>query len=169
MTTPAAAAAGAGAAAGSGDAKPRAPEATGAPTHPAPARDRIALGTLWFGLFGAAVAWSVQLLVDYVVAAHSCFPRLYPLDTPTIGRAPLWWITVIVSVVMLIVGVLGGLAAVRSWTATRHETGGHTQWALDTGEGRTRFMATAGLVTSAIFIVAILVTTASAIVVTPCW
>lgn len=152
-----------------GDAKPRAPEATGAPKHPAPERHSIALGTLWFGLFGAAVAWSVQLLVDYVVAAHSCYPRLYPLATPTIGRAPLWWITVIVSVLMLIVGVLGGLAAVRSWSATRHETGGHTQWALDTGEGRTRFMATAGLVTSAIFIVAMLVNTAAAITVTPCW
>jgi len=162
MTTPAAGA-------DSRDKRPRAPEATGAPTHPAPARNSIALGTLWFGLFGAAVAWSVQLLVDYVVAAHSCFPQLYPLDTPTMGRAPLWWITVIVSVLMLVVGVLGGLAAVRSWSATRHETGGHTQWALDTGEGRTRFMATAGLVTSAIFVVAMLVNTASAIVVRPCW
>lgn len=151
------------------DVQPRAADATSAPTHPSPERHRIALGMLWFGLFGAAAAWSVQILVDYVVAAHSCFPQLYPLAAPTMGRAPLWWITVIVSVVMLVIGVLGALAAVRSWSATRHETGGHTQWALDTGEGRTRFMATAGLVTSAIFIVAMLVNTAAAITVTPCW
>lgn len=155
--------------AGSNGAQPRAPEASGPPKHPSPERNRVALGTLWFGLFGAAAAWSVQTLVNYVVAAHTCYPKLYPLDTPTIGPAALWWVTVIVSLVMLVVGVLGALAAVRSWSVTRHETGGHTQWALDTGAGRTRFMATAGLVTSAIFIVAILVNGAASVVVSPCW
>jgi len=149
--------------------QPRAPEATGAPKHPAPARDQIAVGTLWFGLFGAAAAWSVQTIVNYIVASHTCFPRIYPLDVPTIGRAPLWWIVVIVSFVALVVGALGGLAAFRSWSATRHETGGHAHWALETGEGRTRFMAVAGLVTSAIFIIAILVNGASAVLVQPCW
>lgn len=150
-------------------AHPPDPSAGTEPGHPAPERGVVALGTLWFGLFGAAAAWSVQSLVNYVVAAHTCFPRLYPLDTPTIGRAPLWWITVIVSLVALAIGVLGGLAALRSWRATRHEKGGHAHWALETGEGRTRFMASAGLVTSGIFIIAILVNAASAIVVTPCW
>jgi hypothetical protein len=149
--------------------EPRDPRATGAPKHPAPARDQIALGTLWFGLFGAAAAWSVQTVANYVVASHTCFPRLYPLATPTIGRAALWWIVVIVSLVALVIGVLGGLAALRSWRATREETGGHAHWALETGEGRTRFMASAGLVTSGIFIIAILVNAASAVLVNPCW
>lgn len=142
---------------------------TGPASHPAPARGEVGLGALWFGLFGAPGAWSVQLLVDYAVAAHTCFPRLYPLAIPTIGHGGLRATTVVVSVVFLAIGVLAGLTALRSWRATRHETGGHGHWALDTGEGRTRFMAMSGLITSAIFVIAMLVNTASALTVSPCW
>lgn len=141
----------------------------GEPGHPAPARNSVGLLPLWFGLFGAAAAWSVQEIVDYSIAAHTCYPRLYPLDAPTVGRGALWGITIAVSVAMLAVGIAAGLSAVHAWRQTREETGGHSSWALDTGEGRTRFMAMSGLLTSVVFVLGMLVHTATILSVSPCW
>ncbi|MGI8509426.1 MAG: hypothetical protein ACR2MQ_08880 [Gemmatimonadaceae bacterium] len=142
---------------------------SGEPSHPAPARNAIGLLPLWFGLFGAPAAWSVQELIDYPIAAHTCYPRLYPLPSPTIGHGALWGITMAVSVVALVVAIAAGLVAVHVWRQTREETGGHSSWALDTGEGRTRFMALSGLLTSVAFILGILAHTATILSVPPCW
>lgn len=142
---------------------------TGTPGHPAPARNNIGLLPLWFGLFGAPAAWAIQELVIYSLAAHSCYPRLYPLDSPTIGKGGLWGITVGVSLVILAVAIGAGLVALHTWRQTRTETGGHAYWALDTGEGRTRFMASSALMTSSVFTLLILVHTATIIAIPACW
>lgn len=51
--------------------------------HPAPGRHLVGLGALWFGLFGAAAAWSVQELVSFAVVSHSCYPDWHPRAAPT--------------------------------------------------------------------------------------
>jgi len=136
---------------------------------------RVGLSALWFGLYGGPLAWTVQTLVNLPVAAHGCFPRLEPLSSPTIGG--LRAVVVGVSIVALAVCVAATAVAFRSWARTReeHQSSAGSARAhapanalAETGEGRTRFMALAGLLTSATFLVVSLVHLASIFLVSPC-
>jgi len=143
--------------------------------HPAPARGDVSSALLWFGLAGGPAAWTVQTLVDLAVAAHGCYPRLFPLAAPML--AGLRGIVITVSIAALIVCVAAGLVAFRTWGKIRHEHQGssgagekHGPSAalLETGEGRTRFLALSGLMTSIVFTIAVLAHTVSIFIVGPC-
>ena len=148
--------------------------ATGA--HPAPARERVGRTGLWFGLFGAPAAWSVQTLADTAIAAHACYPRLTPTDEPVTGG--MLAITLAVSAAALAVSIAALVVALRSWSRTRHEhqerSGGASAHGaehalLETGEGRTRFMALSAVMMSVTFLVACLAHAASVLIVGACW
>jgi hypothetical protein len=152
----------------------QAEQGAAATPHPAPERAQVTLAALWFGLFGAPAAWTVQTLVDLAVAAHGCFPRLEPLAAPTTGVR---WLTGLVSVLAIAACTAAAVVAWRSWSRTRHEhqgasDTGRTQArgsaALETGEGRTRFMALAGLMTSVTFLLVTLVHGLTVLLVRPC-
>ena len=142
------------------DVSTRADQRADAPqTHPAPERHRVTPAALWFGLLGAPVAWSIQTLVNLPVSSHACFPRVMPLQAPATGA--LRGILFVVSIAAIIVGVAALAAATRGWRATRHEhqsgTGKGSEHdrgtaLAETGEGRTRFMAAAGVITSLTFL-----------------
>jgi hypothetical protein len=142
--------------------------------HPAPARERVSLPALWFGLFGGPVAWSIQTLVNLPVASHGCFPRLDPLAQPVTAVRG---VAFSVSLLALAICVAATVVSVRSWSRTRHEhheaTGkgsGHDAGTalLETGEGRTRFMALAGVLTSVTFLILSLVHAAAIFLVSAC-
>ena len=143
--------------------------------HPAPARNEVSKGLLWFGLIGGPLAWSVQTLVDLAVASHGCYPRLFPVASPVLTG--LRAIVLTVSIGALVVCIAAAFAAVRTWGQTRHEhqqSSGkgeqHTHVAalLETGEGRTRFLALSGLMTSIVFTIAVLAHGVSILIVGPC-
>lgn len=143
--------------------------------HPAPARRHVPLRALWFGVFAAPAAWSVQTLVNFTLAAHACYPGLYPLATPTVGA--LRGIVFAVSLATIAVCIAATAVSWRTWRRTRAEaqqdTGsgaehGDVQALLETGAGRTRFMAMGGLLMSGVFLVASIVHLASLFLVTPC-
>lgn len=117
-----------------------------AASHPAPARHRVALPALWFGLFGAPVAWTLQELASTAIVGHSCYPSWQPLTFPSIAGT--WVIALVVSILTLALGVAAALTAWRSWQRTRplHDTAAERQ--ADVGEGRARFMALSGLILS---------------------
>ena len=145
-----------------------------AEAHPAPRRHRVAPFALWFGLLGAPVAWSVQTLINLPISAHACFPRGTPLEAPATGA--LRGILFVVSIAAIAVGLAALLTAAQSWRKTRdehqtragrgsqHESG--TALA-ETGEGRTRFMAGAGVLTSFTFLLVSVVHTAVVFSVVP--
>ena len=148
---------------------------TGAEAHPAPARDRTANRALWFGLFGAPAAWSVQTLVNLAVAAHACYPRLEPLASPMIPGVRV--IVIVVSAIALLVAASATVVAWRAWSHTRrehHENSGrasrhgHHTAVLETGEGRTRFMAFAGFMMSVTFLLLSAAHVATVLFVAPC-
>ena len=122
--------------------------------HPSPHRHRVRLGALVFGLSGGPAAWSVAWMVSVVLAQEACHPGTAPLSVPAFGgvHAAL----VVLNATACVVTILSGLVAYRSWIATREEHPGTSQTLLEIGEGRTRFMAMAGLLTSAGFLLAIL-------------
>ena len=142
--------------------------------HPAPARARTGIGALAFGLFGAPAAWSVQTLVNLPLSSHACYPALQPLSAPVVAVRGLAFA---VSVAVLIVSAAAAAVACRSWMRTRHEHHGATGKGtshdpriglMETGEGRTRFMALGGMVTSAIFLLVALMHTITIGLVIPC-
>jgi uncharacterized membrane protein len=103
---------------------------------------------LWFGLFGAPAAWSIQELVGYGVVAHACYPFEQPLLS--VAMPSLVILDLLVSLLMLLLGALAGLTAYRSWT----RTGEHSN-----GESRTHFMALSGIILSVLFLFSILMNT----------
>ena len=144
--------------------------------HPAPERRRVSSFTLWFGLLGAPAAWSAQTLLNLPISSHACFPKISPLAVPATGA--LRGILFVVSILALAVSVAALAAALRGWSRTRdeHQTraGRGAQHdsgtaLAETGEGRTRFMAGAGVLTSMTFLlVSIAHTAAVFLVVPPC-
>ncbi|GJG86952.1 hypothetical protein tb265_21330 [Gemmatimonadetes bacterium T265] len=136
-----------------------------ADAHAAPHRDRVRLPALWAGLFAGPLLWGAQTLANYAVVAHGCYPTSTPRATPTFG---VWGLAVAVSVVAALGTAAAGAVALRSWRATREETGGPTESLLDTAEGRTRFMAMTGLVLSGLFLLAVLATGLPLFMVRPC-
>lgn len=122
-------------------------------THPAPHRDLVSTKLLFFGLFGAPFVWSVQLIVNYALMSHSCYPGRLPIPTSYVGVA--WTVALIVSIASLIVAVASALTSIRSWRRTEDEHAGSENALLEVGEGRTRFMAFAGILLSVLFLLGI--------------
>lgn len=122
--------------------------------HPAPQRGMVRLPTLWFGIFGAPVAWALELIAGYSLIAHSCYPRDVPLGTPTFDATRLTGF--IICLVLILVGVAALVTAIRSWRATRHGRDAEHHELLEVGEGRARFMAFGGVLISTMFLFALL-------------
>ena len=144
-------------------------------THPAPARGHVALPGLWFGFLAGPTAWTLQVLIASTLASHGCFPKLFPLTSPTIGG--LRGLLFAISLGAIVVCIAGVVVASRDWLATREEhhkgSGKAAQKApptalLETGEGRTRFMALSGVLTSVTFLIVVIANTASIFLVRAC-
>ena len=159
-----------------GEAPDRLDTAATSAGHPAPARGNVALWMLWFGFLGAPLAWTLQTLANTAVASHGCYPQLFPLSTPVTGG--MRGILFAISVVAIIAGVAALAVSFSAWRRTRSEhqeksgedarRHNRSTAALETGEGRTRFMALSGMLTSIVFLVVILAHTAAVFVVIPC-
>ena len=138
-----------------------------AASHPAPHRAAVGRGALWFGLFGAPFFWSVQLIVTYAVAAHTCFPQRQPLIT---SSSPAAWTAVCIVISCALIGSIAALiTSVANWRATRTEKGGADAALLDLGDGRTRFMAYAGILLSALFIGGVVLSGLALFLLPVCW
>ncbi len=111
--------------------------------HPAPQRFAVRPWSLVLPLFGAPVAWVAQMTIGELLSGGG---YRQPLTQPVL---------VVVSLIAIAVTALSGVTAWRQWRKTRGEKPGH---AVDTGEGRTRFLAMTGMMEAALFAVAILIT-----------
>ncbi|MEO8630347.1 MAG: hypothetical protein ABI612_19950 [Betaproteobacteria bacterium] len=120
--------------------------------HPAPHRARVSGWLLAFGLIGAPAAWLTQNVFSYGAASYACFPHDVPLPGPS---AALSRLLVLATVIAIAIGVAGLFAALQGWRATREEKSGSGHHALAVGEGRTRFLALSGILTSAMFLIAV--------------
>jgi hypothetical protein len=130
--------------------------------HPAPARNKATLWSLWFSLVAPPLAWSAQSIAGYSLSSEACYPRDTPRTVPVFSG--LWDLLVGINGVALVVGVLGMTIAYRNWRATRGETGGDTPHLIERGEGRTRFLAMCGLLLGAGFVVATVFTSVTLLI-----
>jgi hypothetical protein len=134
--------------------------------HPAPHRDRLSLAAAWFAILAAPVAWSVQLLVNAPLVAHACYPHDEPLATPALSHllAAAGW----VEGLALALCLAGGAMALRNWRRTRNERPGTAHHLIEGGDGRSRFMAMAGLLTSSLFLIGVIFAAFNLTLAVPC-
>lgn len=134
--------------------------------HAAPARHAVGKWALWFGILGAPGAWLVVQMFDYGAASQFCGARsAEPAAQLVRATAPSFlWLTGLA----FLVALAGCWVAYRNWRRTRNEQSGSGHHLLELGEGRTRFMAMCGLVTSVSFSLAFLFTGAYMIVAPLC-
>jgi hypothetical protein len=135
-------------------------------SHPSPDRARTGLAALLYGLVAAPVAWGVGELVNAGLAQEACFPGTEPLAAPAFTN--LHSLHVVVLVISLAVSASAAIIALGAWRATWSEQPGDPHALLSIGEGRSRFMALAGLLTSAGFFVGTLFSVPAVLLVPSC-
>jgi len=121
--------------------------------HPAPHRARVGLAVLLFGMVAAPLAWNAQVLFSSALSGFVCYPHATPLAAPWLGGSRP--IMIAVSIIGIVVAIAAALISWRSWRRTKDERPGSFHHLLELGEGRTRFMATVGMLTSALFLIAL--------------
>lgn len=130
-------------------------EQTRFPTgHPAPHRHKVSLLALGFGLAAAPLAWAAQTIIGYALSSHACFPGDMPRSAPLFAATK--QIAVAMNLIAIVVAAVAASTAYRSWQATRDEDDGRASLLVEIGEGRTRFLALCGMLTSVGFLVAMI-------------
>lgn len=151
-----------------GRAKPSAdgPTVDGRQRGGAPRHGRAGWLTMLFGLFGAAAVWVLQTGIGETLAAQGCYPHRAPL------AAPQWsWLMPALSAASLgalLIGLGGAVIAWRNWRIAYGPHSGSTDAVVDATRGRTRFLATAGLILSLLFLVGLFATGLAVLLVSPC-
>ena len=107
------------------------------------------MGWLLAALFAPPIGWSLHLITNYALASHSCYPGSVP-KSPT-SPAGLWAILIAIDVVSLAISLAAIAFAYRAWQASAQEMAEHASPMVETGEGRTRFLAIWALLIGVLF------------------
>jgi hypothetical protein len=142
-------------------------------THPERHRPpyRSSVSKTLVALFGAPLAWIIQMSLSEPIAAYACYPHEVPLS------APLWVeLRAILAAIGLVCLAAGLLSAYVAWTFWRHAGSAHilvTHHGSDREDalvdgGQNRFLAMTGVMSSTLFVIAILFTCFAVFLVSPC-
>jgi hypothetical protein len=133
--------------------------------HPAPHRERVHLAILIFGVFVGPIVWALHLFLNSAVAGEVC----YPGPMPRLTHFPSLRLMLGASgAVAMIIALIGAYISYRSWRTTREEREGSHHHLIEVGEGRTPFLAFAGMFISLLFAVVIFCDTAGVLLVSAC-
>jgi hypothetical protein len=121
-------------------------------TRHGPPPRQVGAAVLLLALAAGPLAWGLHLVLNYGFASQACFPGL----TPRADAAGLDWLWTLLIAIDLI-GMAGcALAVLLSWRnwreAPRHLP---VDKEIETGAGRSRFLASWGMLTSGLFALAI--------------
>lgn len=124
--------------------------ATDTPTYPpAPAHLRVGFG-LGYAVLGAPAAWALQLLINFALASHACYPNDIPLAQPIWGF--LWWVLIGVDLIAIIAAGTAGFLALANWRTWRDAD------RRIVGQRRNRFLSQWAMLTTTLFSIAIIFT-----------
>jgi hypothetical protein len=127
---------------------------------------RVCIMRQLIGLFGAPTAWLVQLTLSETLTAHACYPYQAPLPAPIWERLPL--LLILISFSCLALALLSGFIALNTWRnlkQTSHENKNHR---IETKADRTQFLIMLSLMSSFLFIVAVMFNSFALLIVPPC-
>lgn len=139
-----------------------------------PPSDRHPIARTLIALFGSPTAWVTQMSLSEPIAAYACYPYQVPLS------APLWvelsLILGMISLVCLAAGLFSGYVSWTFWQYTGGSAGDAVATARGTNDsqgaavdaGQNRFLAMIGLMSSSLFIIAIIFTCCAIFLVPPC-
>lgn len=132
---------------------------------------RHPIGRTLVALFGAPAAWVMQVSLSEPIAAYACYPHQVPLSAPLWVELPL--ILAVISLVCLAAGLLSGYMAWTSWRQTGNGSmvvpeAANEHRSAPVDGGQTRFLTMLGMMSSSLFIVAILFTSCAVFLVPPC-
>lgn len=121
---------------------------------------------LLLGLFGAPMAWAFQIALSEPLAARACYPNRTPLPEPSWAG----WSVVMpaVSLACLAFALLSGWAALTVWRGQTLEPMAGRDDFLRLRRGRIRFLSRLGLMSSGLFIVAVVFNTLAVLLVPLC-
>jgi hypothetical protein len=137
-----------------------------ADTHPTVGTEPAHSRWIWFAIFGAPAAWSIQILVNYPIAAHFCYPGRAPLSKSDVGGV--WAVLIAVNVLMLLVALAAGATGISRWRTARARDAGPHDPVLESGTGIVRFMAYSGILVSGLFVIAIIMSALPLFIVPVC-
>ncbi len=121
---------------------------------------------LWFAFAGAPIAWALNLVLGYSVQASVC--NWGGASARVLGMQSARAIPVLLSILATVGGAAGVLVAYRCGRATG--TGVENPEAtVPPAVGRAWFMSFAGLLSSALFLLGIVLVGITELVVGPCW
>ena len=139
---------------------------SGTSTHPAPHRHRVEFWILLFGAAAAPLIWMGHLWLSYGLSSRTCFPG--DLANAGVSGAGLRDALLVFDAGAIIVSLIGLAVSYRTWRATRAEARGRAEQAIEVGEGRTRFLAIWGMISSSMFLIAVLFAAIASIMVPLC-
>lgn len=139
------------------------------PRSPSPHRDGVHKGALLAFVWAGPVAWAAQLLCNFALASHTCFPQpATPLTQILPGWQRVWAALLIVNALAAAVAIAAAVMSLRHWYRAREEASGSSHDAFEAGEGRTRFLALCGVMNGFGFLAAIGFNTIALFVVPQC-
>lgn len=126
--------------------------------HPDPHRDAVSIGALLAALFIAPIFWAGNLITDYALVGHACYPGDVPLTVPSAGFGFVWWLVFAFHLVTLAVIASGFVLALRIWRITGPPQG-HADQLMHRGDGRSRYIGIVAMGWSAILFVVVVTQT----------
>ena len=112
--------------------------------HPAPHRQKVSLTALFYGLFAAPIVWAGDLMVDYGLIGHGCYPGDIPLGQPTENLGYIWPLVLGCHLLALVLIASGFFVSLRNWRVTGPPES-HHHHLIEVGEGRTRYFGIIGM------------------------
>ncbi len=101
--------------------------------HPAPHRGNVSTAALFAGLFASPVAWGLQLIINYGLAAHACYPGDMPLHDVAPGFGSTRAIVLLFNLIAAVLALGGAGISYQHWRATRTEQRGDAEHAVESG------------------------------------
>jgi hypothetical protein len=118
---------------------------------------------LYFGLLAPPAAWAFELMTNFALASHACFPMGVARASFLPGWEQVWTVLLVINIACLVVCFAGAVAAGFCWRRLLrpHRMPDEHDYLLEPGEGRVRVFAASGLLVGMLFSVAILFNTLS--------
>lgn len=138
----------------------------GTSAHPAPHRHRVEFWVLLFGAAASPLMWMGHLWLSYGLSSRTCFPA--DMADAGVSVGGLRGALLVFDAGAIVVSLIALVVSYRSWRATRAEAHGRIEHAVEIGEGRTRFLAIWGMISSLMFLGAILFAAIASIMVPLC-
>ncbi len=135
--------------------------------HPSPHRHKVSVFWLLAGLAIPPAAWTTELLAAFVISSNAC--PLTPDRSSHPGFSGEATLLIALQLVCLIAAIASGLMSRRHWRLVRREKKDSEHSHLTIADGRTRFLALAGMLTAGSFAIAILFNVLEPILIPLCW